>query len=157
VNAGPFRPVAWPGTDSREPGRRRGVDDAGWGGIATGLQALQEREPPKQGTAPIVPAISKGLKNMKMRCPVVLLTAAGLCFGSYAPAHAIGCLTGGMAGAVAGHMAHHGVLGAIGGCIAGHQYNKHQKRTAAQRQSNVNQSDHASGTQSSSGTQPNSN
>jgi outer membrane lipoprotein SlyB len=44
------------------------------------------------------------------------------------PAHAIGCLSGGAAGALAGHMAGHGVLGAIGGCIAGHQWNKHQLR-----------------------------
>ena len=42
------------------------------------------------------------------------------------PAHAIGCLSGGAAGALAGHMAGHGVLGAIGGCIAGHQWHKHQ-------------------------------
>jgi hypothetical protein len=34
-------------------------------------------------------------------------------------------------------MAHHGVLGAIGGCVAGHDYNKHQKRNAAQQQNNV--------------------
>jgi hypothetical protein len=33
-----------------------------------------------------------------------------------------------VAGAVAGHLAHHGVLGAIGGCIAGHEYHKHQQR-----------------------------
>jgi hypothetical protein len=29
---------------------------------------------------------------------------------------------------VAGHLAHHGILGAIGGCIAGHEYHKHQLR-----------------------------
>ena len=44
------------------------------------------------------------------------------------PAQAIGCLSGGAAGALAGHMAKHGVLGAIGGCIAGHEWNKHQLR-----------------------------
>lgn len=44
------------------------------------------------------------------------------------PAHAIGCLSGGAAGALAGHMAHHGVLGAVGGCIAGHEWHKHQMR-----------------------------
>lgn len=43
-------------------------------------------------------------------------------------AHAIGCLSGGAAGALAGHMAGHGVLGALGGCIAGHQWHKHQLR-----------------------------
>jgi hypothetical protein len=47
------------------------------------------------------------------------------------PANAIGCISGGVAGAAAGHLAHHGVLGAIGGCIAGHEANKYQKRRAA--------------------------
>jgi outer membrane lipoprotein SlyB len=41
-------------------------------------------------------------------------------------AHAIGCLSGGAAGALAGHMAGHGILGALSGCIAGHQWHKHQ-------------------------------
>jgi hypothetical protein len=45
-----------------------------------------------------------------------------------APARALGCLSGGAAGALAGHMAHHGVLGAIGGCVAGHEWHKHQLR-----------------------------
>lgn len=44
------------------------------------------------------------------------------------PAHAIGCLSGGAAGALAGHMAGHGILGALGGCVAGHQWHKHQVR-----------------------------
>ena len=35
---------------------------------------------------------------------------------------------GGAAGALAGHMAGHGVLGAAGGCIAGHEWHKHQLR-----------------------------
>ena len=74
---------------------------------------------------------------MKMRLPIVVLTVACLGFGYTAPASAIGCLSGGLAGAVAGHMAHHGVLGAIGGCVAGHAYHKHQKRAAAQRESNT--------------------
>jgi hypothetical protein len=59
-----------------------------------------------------------------------VLTVSGFSFGYNTQAHAIGCLSGG----VAGHMAHHGVLG---GCIAGHQYNKHQKlqkQQAAQQQ-----------------------
>ncbi len=41
-------------------------------------------------------------------------------------ARAVGCLSGGAAGALAGHMAGHGVLGALGGCIAGHMWHKHQ-------------------------------
>jgi outer membrane lipoprotein SlyB len=57
--------------------------------------------------------------------------AAGvvLAWSAAAPsAHALGCLSGAAAGALAGHMAHHGVLGAIGGCIAGHEWHKHQLR-----------------------------
>jgi outer membrane lipoprotein SlyB len=57
---------------------------------------------------------------------VVGLTAAP-------PANAVGCFTGGVAGAVAGHMAHHGVLGAVGGCIAGHEYRKHKERAEEER------------------------
>jgi uncharacterized protein YcfJ len=67
---------------------------------------------------------------------------------SQPPAQAIGCFTGAMAGGVAGHMAGHGILGAIGGCIAGHQYHKYQLKQddmqtrdqyiAAQKQQNPN-------------------
>jgi hypothetical protein len=55
----------------------------------------------------------------------VVLTGSGMATG---PAHALGCLSGAAAGALAGHMAHHGVLGAVGGCIAGHEWHKHQLR-----------------------------
>ena len=59
----------------------------------------------------------------------ILTTVVMLGLGAAAPrAHAIGCLSGGAAGALAGHMAGHGVLGAIGGCIAGHAWHKHQLR-----------------------------
>lgn len=71
---------------------------------------------------------------MKTRLVITLLTAGGIGVGLNTPAHAIGCFSGGLAGAVAGHMAHHGVLGALGGCVAGHEYNKHQKRAAMQNQ-----------------------
>jgi outer membrane lipoprotein SlyB len=43
-------------------------------------------------------------------------------------ARSVGCLSGGAAGALAGHMAGHGILGAIGGCIAGHEWHKHTVR-----------------------------
>ena len=43
-------------------------------------------------------------------------------------AHAIGCLSGGAAGALAGHMAGHGVLGALAGCIGGHAWHNHTVR-----------------------------
>jgi uncharacterized membrane protein YebE (DUF533 family) len=62
-----------------------------------------------------------------MRAVIGLLTAGCLITGYVAPANAIGCISGGLAGAVAGHMVHHGVLGAIGGCVAGHSYHKHQQ------------------------------
>ena len=35
-------------------------------------------------------------------------------------AEAKGCLKGALVGGAAGHMVHHGVLGAIGGCVVGH-------------------------------------
>jgi len=44
------------------------------------------------------------------------------------PAHAIGCLSGGAAGALAGHMAGHGILGALAGCIGGHAWHNHTVR-----------------------------
>lgn len=58
---------------------------------------------------------------------VLFATVALLPLAVAAPkAQAVGCLSGGVVGAIGGHMAHHGVLGAIGGCIAGHQWHKHQ-------------------------------
>ena len=71
---------------------------------------------------------------MKARFLITCLVAGGLAFGWQTPAHAIGCLSGGLAGAVAGHMAHHGILGAVGGCVAGHTLKKRQQRAAAQDQ-----------------------
>ena len=43
-------------------------------------------------------------------------------------AGAVGCLTGAVAGGVAGH---HGVVGAVGGCVAGHAL--HKKQVAARK------------------------
>ena len=76
---------------------------------------------------------------MTMRISLILLTATWVGVGSASRAEAIGCLSGGAAGAVAGHMAHHGVLGAMGGCLAGHEYNKHQKKQAAQKADEASQ------------------
>ena len=69
---------------------------------------------------------------MKLCVAMAALLALSVGIGLSTSAMAIGCLSGGVAGAVAGHLAHHGVLGAIGGCIAGHEYHKHQEREAAQ-------------------------
>ncbi|WP_095203426.1 hypothetical protein [Mesorhizobium carmichaelinearum] len=53
--------------------------------------------------------------------------------GASSQAQAIGCLSGGVAGGVAGHYAgHHTVLGALGGCVVGHQLHKKQKRKKQQ-------------------------
>jgi len=57
------------------------------------------------------------------------LIAVGLLalVGANSEAHAVGCISGGAAGAVAGHYAgHHAVLGALGGCVAGHELHKKQ-------------------------------
>ena len=57
--------------------------------------------------------------------------------GAALPANAEpgGCLKYGAVGAVGGHLAHHGVLGAAGGCVTGmvvrHHYRKEQRREAA--------------------------
>ena len=58
-----------------------------------------------------------------------IIIAAALCaiVGASSEAQAIGCISGGAAGAVAGHYAgHHAVLGALGGCVAGHEMHKKQ-------------------------------
>lgn len=64
----------------------------------------------------------------------VLITGLGLVAAPNA--HAIGCLSGGAAGALGGHMMGHGVLGAVSGCIAGHEWHKHQQRMSRQDFSN---------------------
>ena len=68
-----------------------------------------------------------------MRIVVAVLTIGVVAGGYSMPARAIGCISGGLAGAVAGHMVHHGVLGAVGGCVAGHEYNKHKTRGVEQQ------------------------
>ncbi|MFP2873639.1 hypothetical protein ACLEIY_15590 [Acetobacter tropicalis] len=55
--------------------------------------------------------------------------------GSVAQAEPGGCLKYGAAGAVGGHVVHHGVIGALGGCVTGmyrrHVYRKEAKQKAA--------------------------
>lgn len=64
---------------------------------------------------------------------LALLTAISFGASHLQPAHAVGCLSGGAAGAVAGHLAHHhAVIGAVGGCIAGHEIHKHNKKLQEQ-------------------------
>jgi hypothetical protein len=68
---------------------------------------------------------------------LLLSTLAALTLGTAAPVRAEpgGCLKYGAAGAVGGHLAHHGVLGAVGGCATGmyvrHKYRKEARQKAA--------------------------
>jgi len=59
------------------------------------------------------------------------LSAALVMTAAPSPVMAKGCLRGAVAGGVAGHyMHHHAIMGAMGGCIAAHQYYKHKERRA---------------------------
>ncbi|UDL87022.1 hypothetical protein LGH82_17540 [Mesorhizobium sp. PAMC28654] len=63
----------------------------------------------------------------------IIAVAALAVLGASSQAQAIGCLSGAAAGGVAGHYAgHHTVLGALGGCVVGHQLHKKQKRKKQQ-------------------------
>ncbi len=71
---------------------------------------------------------------------VVLPVALAISLGAVLPmapasAEPGGCLKYGAVGAVGGHLAHHGVLGAAGGCATGmvvrHRYRKQQRQDAA--------------------------
>ena len=64
-----------------------------------------------------------------MAAVVCLLT-----IGLAAPtAHAKGCIKGALVGGVAGHFAHHGILGAAAGCVVGHHMaNKHAREQSYQ-------------------------
>jgi hypothetical protein len=66
---------------------------------------------------------------------LALVAASGL---SAARAEPGGCLKYGAVGAVGGHLMHHGVLGAAGGCAAGmykrHEYRKHLKEMQEQQE-----------------------
>ena len=65
------------------------------------------------------------------RSVLALACAVGVSGLSALPAHAVGCVSGAVAGAVAGHVArHHAVLGAMGGCIVGHELAVRKKRIA---------------------------
>ncbi|MBB2159536.1 hypothetical protein HLH48_05010 [Gluconacetobacter sacchari] len=77
------------------------------------------------------------MRKIQTRGMVMLLSAGLLSGGLVAGAHAEpgGCLKYGAVGAVGGHLANHGVLGAAGGCVAGmytrHEYRKGLREKAA--------------------------
>jgi len=52
-----------------------------------------------------------------------------------------GCIKGAVVGGVAGHMAHHGVLGAAGGCVVGHPMAAEKQSQAEQHQRMENTQD----------------
>lgn len=45
--------------------------------------------------------------------------------------YADGCLKGAVAGAAVGHLKHHAVIGAVGGCIVGHHLAAKEKKPQA--------------------------
>jgi hypothetical protein len=67
---------------------------------------------------------------------VTLLAAVAFAITAAAagPVEARGCLKGAVVGGIAGHLAHHGVLGAVGGCVVGHHMAAKQQREYDQQQ-----------------------
>ena len=64
--------------------------------------------------------------------------ALALTAGAVGPAKAAGCIKGALVGGVAGHLAHHGVLGAAGGCVVGHHMASQKAKQAEQQQTQSN-------------------
>lgn len=54
------------------------------------------------------------------------------------PAEAAGCLKGAVVGGLAGHLVHHGVLGAMAGCAVGHHEASKQERTVQENRNTRN-------------------
>ena len=54
-----------------------------------------------------------------MRGLIVTALCAGTLLVAPAAAEARGCIKGMIVGGLAGHAVHHGILGAMGGCVAG--------------------------------------
>ncbi|MFL5257367.1 MAG: hypothetical protein ACJ8AI_31715 [Rhodopila sp.] len=68
------------------------------------------------------------MRALIVTAALALVLAAGVA----GPAQAKGCLKGAAVGGLAGHMAHHGVLGAAGGCAVGHHMASKQEKQANQ-------------------------
>jgi len=58
-------------------------------------------------------------------CGVALSLTMGL---TAVPADAKGCIKGAIIGGAAGHLAHHGLIGAAAGCVIGHHQAKLRER-----------------------------
>jgi len=69
---------------------------------------------------------------MRLAFPVAAALAMSLLAGSFS-AEAKGCIKGAIVGGAAGHLAHHGVLGAIGGCVVGHHMAAEKEKQNAAR------------------------
>ncbi|MFT9382579.1 hypothetical protein [Gluconobacter sp. P5B12] len=79
-----------------------------------------------------------------MKKMLMLAVAAGLMTTTLTAAQAEpgGCVKYGAAGAVGGHVAnHHGVLGAMGGCVTG-MYVRHEHRKEARQKAALYDKDH---------------
>ncbi len=71
---------------------------------------------------------------MKKLLAVAVLSIMAV--GNIGPAHAEGCIKGAVVGGIAGHLVHHGILGAVAGCAVGHHEAKvaRERREEEQRQ-----------------------
>ena len=58
-------------------------------------------------------------EDFDMRGLIVTALCAGALLAAPVEAEARGCIKGMIVGGLAGHAVHHGVLGAMGGCVAG--------------------------------------
>src|ERR1700761_7396090 len=76
---------------------------------------------------------STGARCMKLLTLSTIL-ALGLAAGAAGPAAAKGCVKGAVVGGVGGHLAHHGVLGAAGGCAVGHHMAAEKDKQAERQQ-----------------------
>ena len=63
-----------------------------------------------------------------MKTAAAIFTIVTLALASVSSADAKGCIKGAIIGGAAGHLAHHGVLGAAAGCIIGHHQAKVRER-----------------------------
>ena len=70
---------------------------------------------------------------MRFAFPAAAMALALCLSAGSVPAEAKGCVKGALVGGVAGHYTgHHGVIGAIGGCVVGHHMaNEKDKENAA--------------------------